>query len=88
MSAKRRLRAGNTLCNGRRTGEPLTTFLTKTVLQISGWQPIDGSPLVQVTNFRDGRIFNFAYSPDGKQLALSRSTFDRDVVLISNSAED
>ncbi|MDQ3686457.1 MAG: protein kinase, partial [Acidobacteriota bacterium] len=51
-------------------------------------QPIDGSPPVQVTNFRDGRIFNFAYSPDGKQLALSRGTFSRDVVLFSHSAED
>jgi tricorn protease len=47
-------------------------------------QPIDGRPPFQVTNFRDGRIFNFAYSPDGKQLALSRGTFNRDVVLFSN----
>jgi eukaryotic-like serine/threonine-protein kinase len=48
-------------------------------------QPIDGSPPVQVTGFETGRIFNFSYSPDGKQLALSRGTFDRDVVLIENS---
>jgi len=47
-------------------------------------QPIDGSPPVQVTNFRDGRIFNFAYSSDEKQLALSRGTFNRDVILISD----
>lgn len=46
-------------------------------------QPIDGSQPVQVTDFRDGLIFNFAYSPDGKQLALSRGTFSRDVVLIA-----
>ncbi|CAN5141344.1 hypothetical protein BH18ACI2_BH18ACI2_05380 [soil metagenome] len=47
-------------------------------------QPLDGSPPFQVTNFTDRRIFNFASSPDGKQLALSRGTFNRDVVLITN----
>jgi Tol biopolymer transport system component len=45
-------------------------------------QPIDGSPPTQVTQFTTGRIFNFAYSPDGKQLALSRGSLDSDVVLI------
>ena len=48
-------------------------------------QPIDGSPPVQVTHFQEGRIFNFAFSPDGKQLALSRGTFNSDVVLIENA---
>ena len=48
-------------------------------------QPIDGSPPVQVTDFKDGRTFNFAFSPDGKQLALSRGTFNSDVVLIENA---
>ena len=48
-------------------------------------QPIDGSPPVQVTKFETGRIFNFAYSPDGKQLALSRGSLNSDVVLIKNS---
>ncbi len=48
-------------------------------------QPIDGSAPVQVTNFKDGRIFNFAFSADGSQLALSRGTFNSDVVLIENA---
>ena len=47
-------------------------------------QPIDGSPPSQITNFTERRIFNFAYSPNGKQLALSRGTFNRDAILISN----
>ena len=47
-------------------------------------QPIDGSPPFQVTNFTDRRIFNFAYSHDGKQFALSCGTFNRDVILINN----
>lgn len=45
-------------------------------------QPLDGGAPVQVTNFESGQIFNFSYSPDGKQLALSRGTFSRDVILI------
>ena len=48
-------------------------------------QPIDGSAPVQVTKFETGRISNFAYSPDGKQLALSRGSLNSDVVLIKNS---
>lgn len=47
-------------------------------------QPIDGSSPVQVTKFETGRIFNFSYSPDGKQLALSRGSLNSDVVLIKN----
>jgi len=48
-------------------------------------QPIDGSPAFQITNFDSGRIFNFAYSPDRKQLALSRGSVNSDAVLISIS---
>jgi TolB protein len=48
-------------------------------------QPIDGSAPVQVTDFKDGRIFNFAFTPDGSQLALSRGTVNSDVVLIENA---
>ena len=47
-------------------------------------QPIDGSPPAQVTQFATGRIFNFAYSADGQQLALSRGSLDSDVVLIKH----
>jgi DNA-binding winged helix-turn-helix (wHTH) protein/Tol biopolymer transport system component len=46
-------------------------------------QPVDGSEPVQVTKFDSGRIFNFAFSPDGKNLALSKGSYDRDLVLIS-----
>jgi eukaryotic-like serine/threonine-protein kinase len=47
-------------------------------------QPVDGSAPVQVTNLTNDRIFNFAYSSDSSQLALSRGTFNSDVVLIEN----
>lgn len=47
-------------------------------------QPIDGSPPYQVTTFLDRRIYNFAYSPDGKWLAMSRGTLERDAILVTN----
>jgi Tol biopolymer transport system component len=47
-------------------------------------QPLDGGPPRQLTHFRDGLIFDFAWSRDGKQLALSRGVINSDVVLISN----
>jgi eukaryotic-like serine/threonine-protein kinase len=47
-------------------------------------QPIDGGQPVRLTDFKDGRIFNFAWSRDGKQLALARGTMSSDVVLIKD----
>ena len=46
-------------------------------------QPLDGSAQKQLTDFKDQRILNFAWSRDGKQLALSRGIFNTDVVLIT-----
>ena len=48
-------------------------------------QPLDGSTPVPVPDFKDGRIFNFGFSPDEKQIALSRGTVNSDVVLIENT---
>jgi Tol biopolymer transport system component len=47
-------------------------------------QPLNGGPVKQVTNFATGQIFDFAWSPDGKQLAVSRGQTSRDVVLLTD----
>ena len=47
-------------------------------------QPLDGGEPVPLTDFKDGHVFHFAFSPDGKQLALSRGTIKRDVLLIKD----
>lgn len=47
-------------------------------------QPKDGSPSRHMTDFKDGRIFNFAWSHDGAQLVLARGTVTNDVVLIND----
>jgi len=47
-------------------------------------QPLDGGAPVPVTSFTTGRILAFAWSRDGKQLALSRAMGGGDVVLIKD----
>lgn len=48
-------------------------------------QPLDGSPAKQITNFKSDLIYNFAYAPDGRDLAVSRGSHTRDAVLISEA---
>jgi eukaryotic-like serine/threonine-protein kinase len=45
-------------------------------------QPLDGSAPRQLTDFPDGLIYNFAWSQDGRRLALARGSLTNDVVLI------
>ncbi|HEY0322206.1 MAG TPA: protein kinase [Pyrinomonadaceae bacterium] len=47
-------------------------------------QPVDGSPPKQLTDYKVDQIFDFNWSRDGKQLAISRGMVNSDVVLISN----
>jgi Tol biopolymer transport system component len=45
-------------------------------------QPLDGSPARQLTHFTDGRaIPDFAWSRDGKRLAIARMSVTNDIVL-------
>jgi serine/threonine protein kinase/Tol biopolymer transport system component len=46
--------------------------------------PLDGGAPKQLTHYKDLAIRNFAWSRDGKKLALSRGSSTRDVVLIKN----
>jgi len=47
-------------------------------------QPLSGGPAKQLTHFKTDLIFDFAWSLDGKQLALARGNRNSNVVLISN----
>jgi serine/threonine protein kinase/Tol biopolymer transport system component len=45
-------------------------------------QPLDGGPATQLTHFTDGRtIPDFAWSRDGKRLAVARMSFISDILL-------
>jgi len=47
-------------------------------------QPLGGGPPHQVTHFPSGQLFNFAWSPDGRELAVARGSSTSDAVLIRN----
>ncbi len=47
-------------------------------------QPLDGTSPRQLTNFKSDQIFWYDWSPDGRQLAVSRGTVTSDVVLIKD----
>ncbi|HLJ28913.1 MAG TPA: protein kinase [Candidatus Angelobacter sp.] len=47
--------------------------------------PLSGGDPRQLTNFKSDLIFDFAWSRDGRQLALSRGQISRDVVLLTDT---
>ncbi len=47
-------------------------------------QPLAGGPPKQLTHFTSERIFSYAWSRDGKRLAVARGDTTNDVVLITN----
>ncbi|MEO6587982.1 MAG: protein kinase [Pyrinomonadaceae bacterium] len=48
--------------------------------------PLDGSPPQPITDFESGRILNFAWSSDGKNLFIVRGISNNDLILIRDSA--
>jgi serine/threonine protein kinase len=48
-------------------------------------QPLDGGKAAQITDFKSDLIYTFAYSRDGRQLALARGSHTRDAVLVSET---
>jgi eukaryotic-like serine/threonine-protein kinase len=50
-------------------------------------QPLDGSASVKVTNFSTERIFDFAFSADGKRIGMIRGSWSDEVLLIGRGGE-
>jgi len=65
-------------------GDALQYVLTKNGVSNLWEQKLTGGPPKQITRFQSGLIFDFAWSRDGKQLALTRGSESSDVILISN----
>ena len=65
-------------------GPSLQYLLTRNGVTNIWEQPLIGSEPKQFTHFTSGRIFDFDWSADGKQLLLARGDTSSDVVLISN----
>ena len=49
-------------------------------------QPLDSSPYRQLTHFTSERIAQFAFSPDGSQLAFERGHTESDAVLLRDTS--
>jgi dipeptidyl aminopeptidase/acylaminoacyl peptidase len=82
-------------CTSRRTLPPMNQpgwmpdrrgigFIDMTTQSNIWVQPLDGSTPRQLTHFTDGRtIADFAWSPDGAQLAVARAIETNDIVLFT-----
>jgi serine/threonine protein kinase/Tol biopolymer transport system component len=65
-------------------GKAVQYVLTREGVSNIWQQKLAGGPLKQITHFKSGLIFDFDWSRDGKQLALTRGSQSSDVILISN----
>ena len=60
------------------------TYLTRKDSAMNIWQqPLTGGAPEKLTDFKSDRIFAYAWSRDGRTLACSRGTINREVVMIS-----
>ena len=48
-------------------------------------QPVDGSAPTQITDFKSGKILNFAWTNDGKDLIIARGNTNNDLILIRDT---
>ena len=65
-------------------GEAVEYALTRNGVSNIWQQKLTGGPPKQITKFESGLIFDFDWSRDGSQLALTRGSKSSDVILISN----
>ena len=63
-------------------GDAVEYALTRNGVSNVWRQKLRGGPPKQITNFESGLIFDFAWSRDGRQLALTRGSESSDVILI------
>jgi Tol biopolymer transport system component len=65
-------------------GDAVEYALTRSGVSNIWQQKLGGGPPKQITNFESGLIFDFDWSRDGRQLALTRGSKSSDVILIRN----
>ena len=65
-------------------GEAIDYVLTRNGVSNIWRQNLAGGTPKQITNFESGQIFDFDWSRDGKQLALTQGSESSDVILITN----
>jgi Tol biopolymer transport system component/DNA-binding winged helix-turn-helix (wHTH) protein len=65
-------------------GEAIDYVLTRNGVSNIWQQNLAGGTPKRITNFESGQIFDFEWSRDGRQLALTRGTQSSDVIMIRN----
>jgi Tol biopolymer transport system component len=65
-------------------GSALTYIDTRAGVSNIWLQSLAGGKQKPLTDFKDQRLFGFAWSRDGKRLALSRGVVNSDVMLLQN----
>ena len=65
-------------------GQALTYMVMQKNVGNIWLQPLNGDAPRQLTNFKDGEIYNYAFSRDGTRLFLARGHQIRDALLIKN----
>jgi Tol biopolymer transport system component len=66
------------------SGQSVEYALTKDGVSNIWEVELTGGPPKQVTNFKSDLIFDFNWSRDGRQLALTRGSQRSDVILLTN----
>ncbi len=69
-------------------GKSLTILTNRSGVQNIWRQPIDGSAPTPITDFKSGRIMNFTWTADGKELFLVRGNTNNDLILIKDADRD
>jgi serine/threonine protein kinase len=67
-------------------GRSLTVLTSRAGVPNLWRQPVDGSPAAPITEYTSGRIYNFAWINDGKNLLLARGSTNNDLILIRDAA--
>ena len=65
-------------------GNAIAYLVTKGVVSNIVTHPLSETEPVQITDFKSGRFFDFAWSRDGKRIAFARGSIKSDVILIQN----
>lgn len=63
-------------------GKSLTVLTSRAGTPNIWRQPIDGGAAKPITDFKTGRIFNFAWAADGKSLLIARGNTNNDLILV------
>jgi Tol biopolymer transport system component len=79
------LKDGRIECRWSPDGRALTFIRNRDNVWNLWGEPLGGGKLRQLTNFTNPGVSKYAFSPDGKQLAITRTMFTSDVILISES---